>query len=157
MLELLPLFIRIKTIRQKLLRRNQKFKKRFWKSQVLTNLVEIKIENSNIIIPENSKMEKISLALAIYNLTTPEKERNNKNYPPETEKWTRISAKKQKTTNLIEIKTNNNENIKISKSPKIDSFSLAIVNLTTKEKSIEYKTKDSTPKAEIPNKKVGKP
>ncbi|KDN54181.1 hypothetical protein FEM21_26470 [Flavobacterium seoulense] len=47
------------------------------KTQEPTHLVEIKIDNSNIVIPENTKMEKISLALAIDKLTSQEKETNN--------------------------------------------------------------------------------
>ncbi|MFA9188558.1 tetratricopeptide repeat protein [Flavobacterium magnesitis] len=89
-------------------------------------------------------MEKVALAIAIDNLTSQKKEENykTKSYTPETNSINKTAVRNKKPANLVEIKSKN-DNTRVSKSPKKDSFLLAINNLNKQEKTINYPNKDN--------------
>ncbi|MFA9192142.1 hypothetical protein AAGV28_12265 [Flavobacterium sp. FZUC8N2.13] len=105
------------------------------KNQESTNLVEIKIDNKNIEIPENPQMDEISLALAIDNLTKQDSRSNIKikKYPLETDGLKLDIRKKEKLVDFAQVK-NNTKKDKIHNSPKTNQFSLVINNLTNRQK-----------------------
>jgi hypothetical protein len=105
------------------------------KNQEETNLVEITIENKNIQVPENSQVEKVSIALAIDNLTKQEERRdsNKKSYSVKSDDLNRDLEKNKNLIDLVEVK-NNTKKDKIHYSPKTDQFSLVINNLKKQEK-----------------------
>lgn len=119
------------------------------KNQESTHLVEIKIDNKNIEIPENSQMDKISLALAIDNLTKQDSRSNIeiKKYPLEAAGLKQDIRKKEKLVDFAQVK-NNTKKDKIHNSPKTNQFSLVINNLTNGQKGGQVEGVESSVEVE---------